>query len=276
MRIARYAGTLGIAAIVAAAVVAQTCPTGSVVLTVTPNATNTQLAVSVTGTAGAGVLLFQGPHTGQSTLGGNGPLANTVICLGTPFFPFPIGHIPAGGTLTLNLPAPPIPPGATVNFQAVTIALSGTPSPGSPPPTATVDTSNTASFTRPAPPPPGPCTPGSVVLNITPDTQVTPGSTITMSVTGTPGAFVMLAASHALGSTSFPHLPNPLCLAMPLASLPFGVIPTGGTLTHSHTVPATATLPGNVTIYFQAITVVWTAGTTMPTLDTSNTDFLML
>jgi hypothetical protein len=73
-----------------------------------------------------------------------------------------------------------------------------------------------------------------------------------------------------------PFLMAPLCLATPILTLPFGVIPTGGTLTHTHTVPTTATLPGNVTIWFQAITLAFSTTTPMPTFDTSNTDSLML
>jgi hypothetical protein len=168
----------------------------------------------------------------------------------------------------IAIPAPPVAPGATVNFQAVTATM---PAPGTP---STIDTSNTASWTRPLPPPPPPCAPGNVQLVITPDVQVQPGNTITVSVTGTPGALVVLVMSHALGSTPVPALPSPLCLGSPLVTNHVGMLPAGGTLTLTHVVPPNATLPG-VTIFFQAVTVAMPTSGNTPTFDTSNTDFLI-
>jgi len=266
MRIARLAGAFGVAAIFATVLSAQACPQGNVVLTVTPSASNL-LAVSVTGTPGASVVLFRGHDLGQTTLSG-GALNGTVLCLATPFIPIPLGQIPTGGTKTISAPSL-VPIGSTVHFQAVTVvhSLSGS--------AITVDTSNVASFTN-QPPPPTPCTPGNVQLTVTPDGQVQPGQTITVSVTGTPGAFVVLAASHSLGSTPLPFLSSPLCVGWPVVPLPFGVIPTSGTLTRTHTVPTGATLPGNVTIFLQAVTASPSTTGGMLVFDTSNTDSLML
>jgi hypothetical protein len=263
MNRARLAAALSLSAIFAAVVMAQ-CPQGDVVLTVTPSATNATIDVSVTGTPGAGIVLFKGSDLGETTLTG-WLLNGTVICLDTPFLPIPLGQIPSGGTKTVTLPV--ISSGAMVHFQAVTLESSGFWMP------PTVETSNTASFT---PPPPPPCTPGNVQLVITPDAPVQPGNTITISVTGAPGALVLLDVSHAFGSTPVPFLPAPLCLELPIAPLFFGFIPSGGTLTRTHTVSMNAMLPGDVTLFFQAVTLDPATPGTLPEFDTSNTDSLML
>jgi hypothetical protein len=267
MVITRFTRSLSLAALIAAGTFAQACPTGSVGLMValsTSSAGQHVLHVSVTGTPAAYAVLLHGPALGQATLPG-GPAGGTVVCLAAPFGMTQLGQIPPGGTLTTQFPAPPLPPGATIHFQALTMA---------PPLPPTVDTSNTASVTVPQPPPPPPCTPGAVQLTILPDVQVQPGNTISITITGTPGAHVHLVRSHALGSTPVPVLPSPLCLAQPLSLMFTAVIPASGTLTMTHVVPPNATLPGNVTIWFQAVTAAQGPGGMI--FDTSNTDFLML
>lgn len=261
---ARFVRSLSLAALIAAGTFAQGCPTGTVGLTVTLSTAGQHMLVSVTGTPAAHAVLLHGPTLGQATLPG-GPLGGTVVCLAAPFSMTQLGQIPPGGTLTTQFPAPPVPPGATIHFQALTMA---------PPQPPTVDTSNTASVTVPQLPPPPPCAPGAVQLTILPDVQVQPGNTISISITGTPGAHVHLLRSHALGSTPVPSLPSPLCLAQPLSIMFTAVIPASGTLTMTHVVPPSATLPGNVTIWFQAVTVAQAPGGMA--FDTSNTDFLML
>ncbi len=246
-----------------------TCNPGTVVLAVTPSnpAAGTPLSVTVTGAAGANVVLFSGPNAGATTLGGpgGGPLAGTVICLNAPFTSQPLGPLPASGTRTIQIPTPANAPAGTVRvFQAVTIAGGAT--------TPTVDTSNTQTVTFAAAPPPPPCTPGTVQLTITPDGVVTPGSTITTSVTGTAGGHVILVESRNLGSLSFPPGSLSLCLGQPLQMHMFGTIPAGGTLTRSHALPPNAMIPTGLTLWFQAVVVTGSGQNTV--FDTSNTDSL--
>jgi hypothetical protein len=244
------------------------CTPGAVQLGVAPASVppGAPVTVTVTGTPGAGVILFFSHALGSTLLPGPGPAMGPVICLGQPMHA-PIGQIPPSGTRTIQFPTPPgAPIGSSLHYQAVTIA------PAQPAPV--VDTSNVATVTFTAPPPPPPCVPGAAILTITPDVPVQPGNTISVSVTATAGSLVVMARSHALGSTSFPFLTNPLCLAMPIDADFFGVIPAGGTLTQTHTVPPNAILPGNVTIEFQAVVVAASGGVLV--FDTSNTDFLML
>ena len=61
---------------------------------------------------------------------------------------------------------------------------------------------------------------------------------------------------------------------LPKRLIPGALVLGGGTLTMTHVVPPNAPLPGNVTIWFQAVTVVPAPGAMV--FDTSNTDFLML
>src|SRR5262249_53170393 len=144
------------------------------------------------------------------------------------------------------------PVGSSLTFQAATIA----PSPTGP----VVDTSATDSVTFGPPAPPPPCTPGPIGLTITPDAPVQPGDTIVQTVTAPAGSFVLLAAGPNLGSTNPPFMNVNLCLGFPFFLFPFGMVPASGTLTHQHTVPSTAPLPGNMTINFQAIAFSFSSG----------------
>ncbi len=246
-----------------------TCTPGAVQLAITPNnpTPGSQFSVTVTGTVGANALLFFGPNTGATQLPNPGPLHNAVICLNAPFQSFALGPIPAAGSRTVNIPTPPnAAVGSTLNYQAVTVA------PGATPQTATIDTSSTVAVTFAAPPPPPPCTPGTVQLVITPDVPVQAGNTITISITGTAGAHLILAESRNLGAATLPQNAGTLCLAMPYHASFLGVIPASGTYTQSHVVPPNANLPGNLTVYYQAVTVTGSGQT--HTYDTSNTDSL--
>ncbi len=246
-----------------------TCNPGAVQLAVSPSnpPAGTPVSVTVTGAPGAHVTLFRGAAAGATQLNGPGPLSGTVICLNSPFNAIPFGTLDANGTKTANVPTPPnVAVGATWTFQAVTSVGAQQ--------SATIDTSNTVTVTFAAAPPPPPCTPGALVLAITPDVPVTAGATITTAVTGPAGAHIFLAESHQLGSTSLPGSTLSLCLGMPHFLHPLGVIPAGGTLSLSHVVPVSANLPGNVTVYYQAVSVSGGPGQAH-TYDTSNTDSLM-
>jgi len=246
----------------------QGCTPGGVGLTVTPDTPippGSPVTVSVTGTPGAFVLVFRGPNLGSTTLPGPGPLAGTTICLASPFLPIPVGSIPPSGTRTVMLPTPfSAAAGSMRHFQAVTIAMS--------PSGATVDTSGTDSVTFGPPGPPPPCNPGPIGLTITPDVPVQPGDTIVRTVTAPAGSFVLLAAGPNLGSTNLPFLNVDLCLGFPFFPHFAGMVPMSGTLTHQHTVPPNAPLPGNLTIHFQAIAFSFSGGSLSAA--TSNLDSL--
>ncbi|HET6203531.1 MAG TPA: hypothetical protein VFI25_12095 [Planctomycetota bacterium] len=247
----------------------QGCTIGAVVLSVTPDTpvpAGAPVTVSVTGTPGAGVLVFRGPNAGATTLSGPGPLSGTTICLNSPFAVVPIGWIPPSGTRTVQMPTPPnAPVGSSLNFQAVTIAMSPT--------GAVVDTSGTDSVTFVAPPPPPPCTPGPLGLTITPDAPVQPNDTIVRTVTAPAGSLVLLAGGPNPGSTNLPFGGGlNLCLGTPFFVHFFGIVPASGSITHSHTVPPGAPLPGTMTITFQAIAFSFSSGTL--SVATSNTDTL--
>lgn len=110
--------------LLAAAVPAQSCPQGSVVLAISPAnpVPGSPIAISVTGTPGASVLLLRGATPGQTTLSG-GALAGTVVCLAAPFSHSSLGHIPSSGTLTVPSTAPPAGAPGTMTrwYQAVTV-----------------------------------------------------------------------------------------------------------------------------------------------------------
>jgi hypothetical protein len=213
------------------------------------------VTVVVTGTPGARALLFSGPSMGQTTLGG--PLATT-LCLAAPYRSLLLGGLPHSGTRSFTVRTPHFAPiGSQLHYQAVTLAHG-----------RMTDTSPLASVSFVAA---GPCLPGSVVLDIQPDVPVQPGNTVTISVTGTPGAHVLLFTSHNLGSTSVRGAFT-LCLDPRISVRAFGTIPAGGTLSHSFTVPAGAMLPGNRTLHYQAVEVVTDPSGRM--FDTSNLDML--
>ena len=243
--------------------IGQTCPQGQVGLAITPAnpVAGTAIQITITGTPGAAITLFNGANPGQTTLSGPGPLNGTVICLNAPFRHHHLGQVPPSGTKTVPFPTPPgIPAGGTREYQVVTV------SPG-----PTVDTSNTVTLTFAAPPL---CVPGNAVLSVLPDVPAQPGDTITVDVTATVGSFVMLARSPHAGSTPLPFPNLTLCLGMPYHLRLMGVIPTTGTLTETHSIPTNATLPGNATIHFQAVVISISGGNL--TIDTSNTDTLLL
>jgi len=239
------------------------CTPGGVTLQVlpdTPISPGTPIQVSVTGNPGDFALLFAGPNLGSTTLS-FGPFSGTTVCLDFPFFPLPLGMIPASGTKMVTLPTGFLTPsGSTRHYQAVTVTPM-TPMSG--------DTSNLDSVTFTGP---TGCTPGSVGLTITPDVPVQPGDTITIDVTGTPGSFAILFSGPNPGATNLPiGGGTTICLSFPFFAFPFGMIPPSGTLSHSHMVPAGAPLPLGMTRTFQALTV---APPSPATFDTSNTDTL--
>ena len=239
------------------------CTPGSVQLTITPSnpAPGTPLAVSVTGTPGAFALLFRSDSQGSAIVPPHGPFAGEVICLDAPFRQRPLGPIPVSGTLAVQIPTPPGPAGATLYYQAGTVA---------PAPTgATRDTSNVVAITRPQPPP---CVPGNVLLDIQPDTPVLPGSTITIGVTGTAGSLVLLASGPNLGSTTLPLGNLALCLGWPWHVRVLGMTSAAGTLSETHNVPPNAMLPPNLTVYFQAVEI--SAASSALAFDISNLDTL--
>jgi len=244
---------------------AQGCPTGNVVLSgapMMPVPPGTFVPLTVTGTPGAGLQVFTSAMPGQTTLMGPGPLNGVTLCLAQPLHHHPAGHNAPSGSRTIHVRVPyGAPAGAMIHVQVVEIAPSST--------GPVTDTSNVVTITVGSTPP---CNAGNVVLTITPDQPVQPGDTISIDVTGTPGAFAVLVSGPHPGSTTLPFGNLTLCLGLPFETRLLGVIPAGGTLSQQHNVPPGAMLPGTITVHFQAVTLDPTGG--MLTFDTSNLDSL--
>ncbi len=244
------------------------CTPGAVGLSITPAnpSPGQQMTVAVTGTPGAIATLFSAPATGASVLGGMGPLTGAVICLAFPFHSMPLGPIPASGTKTVTLRAPlNAVVGSTIHYQALTAVG------GSPTTTPTIDTSATVPVTISPLPPPPPCTPGTVSLVITPDVPVQAGNTITTTVTGTPGAHVLMVQGKSLGASMLQNNTT-LCIAAPYHVHPLGTLDASGTLTRSYVLPPFVPLTGTQVWFYQAVTATGTGATL--SFDTSNTDSL--
>lgn len=234
------------------------CTTGGVGLAVGatgPVAPGDAVPIAINGVPGAEVILVLGPQPG-TTLGPGG----AVLCIAPVIGAANLGPIPFSGILNAVVPAIGNP-GGVVLYQALTVM------PG--PAGATVDTSNVAGVPIGLPP----CQhSNSIGLAVHPDMPVQPGDTLTFAVQAPPGSFALLAYAANLGQT--PLVPGlDLCLGMPLDVAILGAVPSGGIIAAQSTVPPNVMLPGNVTLYFQAIALVATSAGLA--LGTSNLDLLV-
>lgn len=130
---------------------------------------------------------------------------------------------------------------------------------------------------------PAQCSGGTGTLTVTPNGPVSPGDTISLNSCGPTSAIALLAVSETAGSTTFPGMgPFPsitLCLAEPLIVLPLGFTGSSGCAGVDFTVPAGATLPGNVNLVLQGLFIDFSFTPPMNfaiTVETTNTDSLSL
>lgn len=115
----------------------------------------------------------------------------------------------------------------------------------------------------------GQCTVGTLGLTITPDSPVSPGSQITVCVTGNPGSLVILYRGPNPGETTLSGLLSgtTICLDPPYLPIPIGLIPTSGTRTVNLPTNPFASVGSSYT--YQAVTLSYSGGLNV---DTSGTD----
>ncbi|MCI0588044.1 MAG: hypothetical protein L0323_14525 [Planctomycetes bacterium] len=115
----------------------------------------------------------------------------------------------------------------------------------------------------------GQCTVGTAGLTVTPDTPVVPGSQITVSVTGNPGAYVLVFRGPNPGATTLPGFFGgaTICLDSPFLPIPIGSIPSSGTKTVQ--LPTNPNAAAGTSYTYQAVTLSYSGGLNV---DTSGTD----
>ena len=244
---------------------AQTCVPGNAGLasSVTQAAPGQAVPLDVTGTPGARALVFWADAQGATTLAGPGPLSGTVLCLDGARGPKLLGLLDPAGAASgaVRIPAQ-VAVGSTLHFQAVTVDGAA-----APPVVVTSNLVSVAVTLGPA------CTAGSVTLDVQPDVPVTPGTPITVDVTGAPGARALLARSLTLGTTPLGHLGVDLCLGGPFQMARLGRLDPSGALQHVFPNTAGAGLPAGTTVHFQVLTLDRSTGGVVA--DTSNLDALV-